>query len=134
MASQFGLKHCLIWAGEREDMPACYNALDVAISSSREEGFPNVVGESMACGVPVVVTDAGDSSFIVGHVGDVVPVQAPEALATAIDAVLRLSSYDRQIRISNARKRICDNFSIDALCRRSEMVLSGLLRARMEPR
>jgi len=42
MASKYGLESCLIWAGEREEMPAMYNALDVAISSSYpiEKAFP----------------------------------------------------------------------------------------------
>jgi len=80
----------------------------------------------MACGVPVVVTVVGDSAFIAEDAGVVVPIQDPDALAAAINGLLRLSAHDRQLRISRARQRISENFSVDALCRRSEMILKEL--------
>jgi len=55
--------------GEVTDTASLFCALDVAVSASYSEAFPNVVGEAMACGVPCVVTDAGDSARIVGGAG-----------------------------------------------------------------
>ncbi|MDY6882067.1 MAG: glycosyltransferase, partial [Thermodesulfobacteriota bacterium] len=60
--------------GVREDIQRINCILDIACSSSAfGEGFPNTIGEAMACGVPCVVTDVGDSAMIVGGTGRVVP-------------------------------------------------------------
>ena len=64
--SQMGLTGCVRLFPEQAAAPRFLAGLDVAVSSSYSEGFPNVVGEAMACGTPCVVTDAGDSARIVG--------------------------------------------------------------------
>lgn len=58
--------------GERRGIAALNAAFDVAVNASRAEAFPNVVGEAMACGVPMVVTDVGDSAWILDGNGEVV--------------------------------------------------------------
>ncbi|MFI5324419.1 MAG: glycosyltransferase, partial [Thermodesulfobacteriota bacterium] len=60
LSRDLGIGDYLIWAGAKEDISSVLNSLDVLCSSSYREGFPNVIGEAMACGVPCVVTDAGD--------------------------------------------------------------------------
>ena len=66
------------------------NAMDVLASTFWSEAFPNVIGEAMACGLPVVATDVGDCSEIVNDSGIVVPPRNPEALAKALERVLEM--------------------------------------------
>jgi len=67
----------VIWPGGRSDMPAVFNALDLLVSCSTTEGFSNVIAEAMACGVPCVATDVGDSAWLMGNMGEVVPPHEP---------------------------------------------------------
>ena len=77
--------------GERHDIPDIVAGLNVAtLPSAWGEGFPNVLGEAMACGVPCVTTDIGDSAWIVGDAGIVVPPRDPEALADALGRLVAL--------------------------------------------
>lgn len=125
---QLGLAARLIWSEARDDMHAVYNALDVLVSSSSYgEGFSNVVSEAMACGVPCVVTDVGDSAIIVGDHGEVVPPQDAQALKDAIERLLeksRANSFEGQ----TSRQRIVDRFSVIELEARTEAALLRLLK------
>lgn len=106
--------------GHREDMPQVLAALDVAVSSSAAEAFPCAIGEAMACGVPCVVTDAGDSAYLVGPAGRVVPTRNPAALAEALEQVARAEPGERARWGLQARQRVQDLFSLEAVTRRYE--------------
>lgn len=127
LAGRLGLLERLIWAGARSDMSAVYNALDVLCSSSYGEGFPNVVGEAMACGVPCVVTDAGDSAWIVGDVGIVVPPCDPAALAGGLRAVLSRPTEQRRVLGAAGRERIVRQFGRTMLAETTMEALNALL-------
>ncbi|MEG4441366.1 glycosyltransferase [Microcoleus sp. AT9_B5] len=115
----------VIWAGARPDMPAVNNALDIACSSSSHgEGFANVIGEAMACGVPCAVTDNGDSRLIVGDTGMVVPLSNPHALFLSWMQIL---SSDRPQLSIMARQRIIDNFTTKKLHETTETVLRKII-------
>ena len=119
-----GVLHLL---GERRDVPQVLAALDVATSPSRAEGFPNAVGEAMACGVPCVVTDVGDSAFIVGATGQVVPPEAPEALADAWYSLLTAGRPRLCALGLEARRRIEATFSIERMVRAYEETYTAVL-------
>lgn len=115
--TSLGLDGYVHLLGERNDINTIITAaLDIA--SSYGEGFPNVIGAAMACGVPCVVTDVGDSAYIVGNTGPVVPPRDPRALAW--DRVLSMSEDDRQALGLSARERIVSFFSIDAVTKQYE--------------
>jgi glycosyltransferase involved in cell wall biosynthesis len=106
----------LVYAlGERRDMVSVQNALEIAVCSSISEGFPNAIGEAMACGVPAVVTDVGDCQILVGDTGAVVPARDPMALAHAILQLSALSDAERAARGARARERIIANFSLESV-------------------
>ena len=103
--------------GKKKNISQVMNGLDLYIqSSSYGEGFPNVVAESMACGTPCVVTNVGDSSFVVDKTGWVVPPRNSNKLAKAIEEAfneLRTSKWD--IRSNKVRSRIKKNFHISKM-------------------
>jgi glycosyltransferase involved in cell wall biosynthesis len=126
-ASALGLDGTVIWAGQRADMPAVYSALDLfTLTSAFGEGFPNVIGEAMACGVPCVVTDAGDAAEIVADADLVVPRGDAPALAAAWG---RLLSRASPLTASAVRQRIVDEYSLDRLILTTEAQLQSLLDA-----
>lgn len=122
-----GLDDRLLWAGERRDMAAVYNALDVCCLASITEGFPNVLGEAMACGVPCVTTDVGDAARLVGATGTVVPPRDPEALA---DGILETLGRVRNGRAPDTRARIVDEYSLAAMVGRVEGLFREMARDR----
>jgi len=105
--------------GVRQDMPRLTAALDVATSSSSHgEAFGNVIVEAMACGVPCVVTDVGDSRSIVGASGRVVAPGAPEALALAWADLLATQFEERAALGATARKRVIERYAIKGVVER----------------
>jgi glycosyltransferase involved in cell wall biosynthesis len=99
--------------GLRDDVPRVVRALDVGtLSSSFGEAFPLVIGEAMACGVPCAVTDVGDSAFLVGNTGRVVPPRDPEALARAWEELAVLGPEGRRRLGQAARARVEEHFGL----------------------
>lgn len=115
-----GIQACCHFLGRRDDIPRINAALDLASSSSCGEGFPNVIGEAMACGVPCVVTDVGDSALIVGDTGRVVPPKNPHALARAWYELIERGPEHRRRLGAAARCRVRKHYSLQAIATQYE--------------
>lgn len=106
IAAHPGLQERMHLLGRRDDVPHLMAAFDVLASPSHGEAFPNVLGEAMACGLPCVVTDAGDSAEIVGNTGHVVAVGDMAAMSQQLLEVLHLPAVERAALGKLARARV----------------------------
>ena len=107
--------------GERTDVPALVPGFDIAaLCSAWGEGFPNVLGEAMASGVPCVATDIGDCGWVLGPHGILVPPRDSAAMADALGRLIDLGSEGRQQLGLAGRARILQHFSLQEVVRQYE--------------
>lgn len=120
--------------GLRRDVAQLVPAFDIAVlASTFGEGFPNVIGEAMACGVPAIGNDVGDVADILGSTGKTVPQLSPDKLAKAIEELLTEDIDSRTYRKMASRKRIIDHYSLDAMNARYLALWDGLADNRKLP-
>lgn len=113
--------------GYRSEIERVLPGVDVlCLSSAFGEGFPNVIGEAMACAIPCVSTDVGDARRIVDDTGLVVPVSDPAALARAVIDLIDRGSAAREQLGRAARRRIETVYSLQAVVRRYSTLYSEL--------
>jgi glycosyltransferase involved in cell wall biosynthesis len=117
--------------GERQDMPRLTAALNLATSASAYgEAFPLIIGEAMSCGVPCIVTDIGDSAWIVGETGRIVLPQNESALAEAWKELIVLNEEQKSILATAARNRIMASFSLEAVVNQYEQLYRSSLSSK----
>lgn len=105
--------------GPRPDVPRLFAGCDAScLSSAYGEGLPNIVAEAMACGLPCVVTDVGDSAWVVGDTGFVAPPRDAAALADGLWALASMSPEALAALGARARRRVETDFDLDAVAAR----------------
>ncbi|WP_155302646.1 glycosyltransferase [Desulfosarcina widdelii] len=114
--------------GERMDVHKIMRGMDLLCLSSRwGEGFPNVLGEAMALGIPCVTADVGESADIVGETGIVVPVNNEKAMRKAIVGILNMSAEERSSKGESARKRVEEYYSLALMVEKYRTLYERLL-------
>lgn len=91
-AEELGLSGHVIFAGHRDDVPACMKAMDVCVLPSlKNEATSQVMPQAMLVGTPVICSSAGGLTEVVqdGVTGRVVPPGDVQALAAALRACLQ---------------------------------------------
>ncbi len=114
-----GLSENLILLEESTNIYELINSLDIYVSSSIKEGFPNILIQTMSCAIPCISTNAGDSKNIIGNAGWVVKVKSPEELSKAI-----ISSMNDDLLSKGqlARERVEEFFGLDLMINRYENI------------
>jgi glycosyltransferase involved in cell wall biosynthesis len=126
---RLNLRPCVFLLGRRTDLNLILAAAAAVVSSSRSEGFPNVVAEAMACGAICIATDVGDSRHIIGETGFVVPPNRPEELAARVVGALRAETLLKGA-MPSGRERIVSLFSIRATVEKYERLYEDTVAAR----
>ncbi len=124
-SEEAAIRHRVAASGERArihllgfqaDPLRCYQALDLLVIPSSNEGLSNVALEAMACGVPALVrTGCGQEQIITpGLDGWIEPLPSVEALAACLEEILaapsRLVDFGQ-----NARKKVAAQFSLESM-------------------
>jgi len=128
LISELRLGDHVVFLGFTDAVPEFLSMLQVFVLSSVRESCPNVVLEAMAMGVPVVATDVGSVSELVGTQDSetLVPSGSHEAIA---DGVLRL--FDKPKAeidgiVCRLRDRAARVFGVDRVCRQQKRIYEEL--------
>jgi glycosyltransferase involved in cell wall biosynthesis len=118
------------WLPGRRDLIPLYQAASLFALSSIMEGFPNVVLEAMACGLPVAATRVGGLQEVVEH-GRTGLLSNPRDPAALADSMMVLLDDDGKRTAFGAagRRRALDHFSIDSITRSHERLFLQLMKA-----
>lgn len=102
-----GIRYAHHYAVDRDDLARCYDALDLYLICSREEGGPMALMESMGSHVPVVSTRVGMSPDLIedGVSGALVDIDDIEGLVARARAILALPDGAAALKAA-ARERV----------------------------
>ena len=113
--------------GNIETPDEFYDSIDIFCLISKSEGFPTVVGEAMAKGLPCIVSDIGDARILLDDKTQLVAPENLNELLAAIEHFMRLSVDERStIGIKN-KQRIDRHFSLNRMVRRYKDLYSDVL-------
>lgn len=128
LADDLRIRHRCVFLGHQKDTEHLYPACDITVLSSLHEGTPNVLLESMACGVPVMATNVCDNEYIIkdGEVGYLVAVGDDAGMARRMVSLLGNNAL-RQEMGRKARNWVLEEFSTKRLAEKTEAVYMELL-------
>lgn len=120
LINEYNLKNNIKLLGRRDDIPALLSAADIYVSSSLGESFSNAIGEAMACELPCIVTNVGDSKLIVGSTGRVIePENYKELFGAILEYMEDTSLRDKGKR---SRQRVKENYEISIVTKLFESI------------
>ena len=123
-----GLESAVTLLPPTDSPETLYPALDLLVMPSLwGEGFPNVVGEAMGCGVLSLVTKVGDSVPLVESTGFVVPEVTPSALAASVHQAMGLSAQQLDSLGKRARDRMIRHYGLDHVAHEYSNLLSTVV-------
>ena len=108
--------------GSVGDVEEFFEQVDLFLLISRSEGFPTVLGEAMARGLPCIASNVGDSRILLGDPKQLVEPRDVDQLVAAIQQFLDMSDKQRRAVGVRNRIRIEDLFLKEKMLRRYEKI------------
>jgi len=118
----------VIMTGRRTDISELLNAMDMLALTPINEGIGRVIIEAMAAGVPVAASAVGGVPELIGNAGILIPPREPEALASAVENILKHKNFRKQL-IERGKLR-AERYSIEATVKTFEELYREILRTR----
>ncbi|MGC8660060.1 MAG: glycosyltransferase family 4 protein [Desulfomonilaceae bacterium] len=130
-----GLEDCIERIDGADDVRQFLRQGWLMVLPSISEGFPQVIIEAMACGVPVVATSVGGTPEIIQHGvnGLLVQPRCSESLAKSMATILT----DLEMRDSmgrKARETVVNRFSIQSVVKMTEQIILGAITEKQASR
>ena len=128
LAAELGLEERVRFVGPVSDVSGLLGAVDVGVFSSRSEGCPNAVLESMAAGLPVAGTDIEGIREIVGPAG--ASFLAPPGDSDALATILTTLANEPELRTETGaqnRERVRNNYDPVRMCKETAALLAQVL-------
>ena len=128
LSRTLGISKLVTFAGFRANPYAIYGRADAFVLSSRYEGFPNVVLEALACGIPVIATPAP------GGVNEIAAMTGGVTMASSIDAAALAEAIRRFAEVSGGDTRIAmGSFAVERIVQNYEALLRPVLALNHRP-
>lgn len=126
LVNSLGLAGKIILKGKRIDVDKFYNKAKIFAFTSSSEGFPNVIGEAMAAGLPVIAYDcvAGPSDLIEHEkTGFLIPLHNTQEFAFYLKRLI--NEEHLRMEIGKQGKEKIKEFSIERIGHKfHEVILS----------
>ena len=116
LLNQFRLTSRVNLLGSRQNISDYLQALDFCVLPSLSEGFPNVIVESMACGIIPIASKVGDVESIIGDCGWLVEPGDINSLKIAIKECLLIDKEKKKKLSEDCIESILQRFSIQKMC------------------
>ena len=94
-----------------EEMPATYDGADIYLTATNLDNMPGSITESMACGLPVVTTNAGGIPYIVTHEETCLMIDCDDHEGMAAKAIRLLRDNDLAVSIGRRAREDARKFT-----------------------